>query len=41
MAKGGSPWGIEDPGTNFMEIIMMIADTNKLPKIPENLSKPC
>lgn len=40
MAVGGNPWGSEVFDSNF-DAIMKIADSNKLPHIPESLSPEC
>lgn len=40
MALGGNPWGNELFDNNF-QAIMKIADSTKIPHIPEHLSKEC
>jgi hypothetical protein len=40
MAVGGNPWGNEIHDNNFIAI-KFIADSSKLPEIPEHLSENC
>lgn len=41
LAVGGNPWGTDLEGIDNFSAILKIAETTKLPHIPEELSSEC